>query len=186
MAWATHGTCIIYTKWYTILQRYILQVKFIFNCCKYAPSCSTMLTSCQAHIVVKVISNDFSVTITQVCLENLEDLEKPWVWKRYLENLKNPWIPRFLRPRTLENPKYPMFSNVTLFERLNCVTLPLQVYDWLGCKISLSELFYFPVNILLSKFLLESFSFLYCIDFKTIAIWVNNSAKLWKLTSFFS
>ena len=62
-----------------------------------------------------------------------------------------------------------MFSNVTLFERLNCVALPLQLYDWLGCKISLSELFLFSVNILLSKFRSGSFSFLYFIDFKLIA-----------------
>ena len=83
-----------------------------------------------------------------------------------LENLEKPWISRFLRPRILKNPKYPFFFNVTLFERLNCVALPLQVYDWLGCKFSLSELFLFPVNILLSKFISENFSFLYCIDSK--------------------
>ena len=58
-----HGTCIIYIKWYTILKRYIIQVKVIFSCCKYALSCSTMFCFCHAHIV-KVISNDFrSVSI---------------------------------------------------------------------------------------------------------------------------
>ena len=56
------------------------------------------------------------------------------LWKPWKElNLKRapwkPWICRFLRPRTLNNRKYPSFSNVTLLEKLNCVALPLQVYD---------------------------------------------------------
>ena len=53
------------------------------------------------------------------------NLDKNWIWKAPWK----PWISRFLRPRTLNNGKYPSFSNVTLLERLNCVALPLQVDD---------------------------------------------------------
>ena len=93
---------------------------------------------------------DCSACFGHQTLETLKNLEFETGTLKTLKNLNRS---RFLRPRTLKNPKHLMFSNVTLFERLNCVALLLQVYDWRGCKISLTEWFLFQVNVLLSKFL---------------------------------
>ena len=49
-----------------------------------------------------------TLTITGLPLD-LGNLEKNWIWKWHLENLEKPWLSRFLRPRTLNNPKYPSF-----------------------------------------------------------------------------
>ena len=49
-----------------------------------------------------------TLTITGLPLD-LGNFEKNWIWKWHLENLEKPWLSRFLRPRTLNNPKYPSF-----------------------------------------------------------------------------